>query len=309
LCAPYAECCTPIIRACQGIFAWYNIRTLRAWLVIGLLAVSLNQSVPKQADKPNPNQNDEKHASSQPPKPAPEGAIPLSRSSSPKKEESTNSEANKPTWCEKLLSPVLANWLLLVVAVWGILVARGTLRVIARQAVSMRRQTKILRNSVNAQIASQRAWVMVDLEKVPGVGAILTEGSSRERGGEIHYQTCARFSCICSNQGKTPAKIIEKRMCLLVVTPSNPLPKIPNFDNAVQDPVPHYLRPEGPFKKEFLVCGDGKDVMGHMIVVYGVVKYRHLFSENAVQTTFGYRVTVDDKFERLTDYHTYNENI
>ena len=40
----------------------------------------------------------------------------------------------------------------------------------------------------------------------------------------------------------------------------------------------------------------------------GVVKYRHLFSGNEVQTTFGYKVTKDYNFERLTEYPKYNEN-
>jgi hypothetical protein len=45
-----------------------------------------------------------------------------------------------------------------------------------------------------------------------------------------------------------------------------------------------------------------------MMIVYGVVRYRHMFSEVEVQTTFGYRITPGDNLVRLRDKPKYNEN-
>jgi hypothetical protein len=48
--------------------------------------------------------------------------------------------------------------------------------------------------------------------------------------------------------------------------------------------------------------------MGTMIVVYGIVKYTHMFSDQEVYSTFGYRITVNGELEHLTGYPKYNEN-
>jgi len=166
--------------------------------------------------------------------------------------------------------------------------------------------------SADAAIASERAWVMVDLDKVPGVGGSLMYGTTSDAGGKHHYAS-VRVRCICSNQGKTPAKIIEKRAALILVTPENPLPLIPNLDIEIEDPVPHYLQSGGEHKSdwtpstEMSISEDGDDTV-RFFVVYGIVKYRHLFSEQIVHTTFGYRIRVGDVHVRLIDHLKYNEN-
>lgn len=210
------------------------------------------------------------------------------------------------SWCERLLAPVITNWPLLLVAIWGIWVTQRTLKVIARQAVSMRRQTTILRRSLEATIASERAGVMVDIEPVPGVGFV-SDGSSRDASGTRRYCTNAFIRCICSNQGKTPAKIIEKRCRLLVLPPNTSLPRDPNLDIEIVDPVPHYLHSNEPTKHDWAITGDG-EWGDSTVIIYGVVKYRHLFSEHEVQTTFGYKVAVAGVLERLILYPEYNKN-
>ncbi len=62
-------------------------------------------------------------------------------------------------WHEAIAPQSWSNWALVLVGVGGIWAALRTLRAIRRQARSMRRQTTILRNNVNALIASERAWV------------------------------------------------------------------------------------------------------------------------------------------------------
>lgn len=152
---------------------------MKAWLIVGLLAVGLLQSLPKQADKPNANQDTGKQTPNQTPEPITKNNPPIvgPGPSSQLAQNSANAEAKQASWFEKFLTPIVSNWPLIAVAIGGILVARSTLKTIARQALSMRRQTTHLRNSViqgrkaadaallNAQavINSERAWVEIEL--------------------------------------------------------------------------------------------------------------------------------------------------
>jgi len=225
--------------------------------------------------------------------------------------------------------------ILVVVGIVGVCAAFRTLRAIerqarimrrqtgqiARQALSMRRQTTILRktaaanklsadaakSSADTLIASERAWVMVDLEKVPGAG--IYEGAHSDALGGVVPDLTVSVRCVCSNHGKTPAHIIEKRCCLVVATPDDPLLQTPNLDIEIRDPVPHYLGSDGSVSKhDWAVTGAGTEFPGEMVTIYGVVRYRHLFSEKEVHTTFGYRLTPDRQLERLIAYPKYNEN-
>jgi len=184
---------------------------------------------------------------------------------------------------------------LVVVGAWGIVVATRTLK-------TMKLQTDVLANS-------ERAWVMVDLEKVPGMGGV-QEGTSYEPGsGQFSSHINAYVRCICSNHGQTPARIIEKRCCLKVFDSEDEVPRTPDLDIDVKDPVPHYLGVgKEPSKHDWWVTGEGMEFPGHAVIIYGVVKYQHLFSEQVVQTTFGYRITDDHRLERLTNRPKYNAN-
>jgi hypothetical protein len=88
---------------------------MKGWLIVGLLAASLDQSVPKQADQ--------------------------------------------PTWYEEIFEPVRANWPLVAVAIWGIVVARSTLLAIRWQAEETAKATKSMRDSINLQEAQMKQWV------------------------------------------------------------------------------------------------------------------------------------------------------
>jgi hypothetical protein len=95
---------------------------------------------------------------------------------------------------ERLLRPVLSNWPLIAVAVWGIYVANKTLRAIARQADIMEAQTRDTAKSADAAllnaktaINAERAWVFSTMEKL---------------GDEM-------FVLRITNHGKTPAEVIN----------------------------------------------------------------------------------------------------
>jgi hypothetical protein len=126
--------------------------------------------------------------------------------------------------------------------------------------------------------------------------------------GDGSHHTGAFIRCICSNQGKTPAKIIEKRICLFVTGIDKPLPKEPNLDIKIVDAEPYYLRSGDESTHDWTIVGDGQRAIGNVTVLYGVVKYRHLFSDVEVQTAFGYRIDNSGGLERLSGYAEYNRN-
>jgi hypothetical protein len=212
---------------------------MKVYLVLALLVAGFFQAVPKQADKPQLNHSDGKHPPDQPPKPAAEGAGLVNASppgpSSEKKDDSANNKVKEPSWYQKITLPVLSNWPLIAVAIWGILVARSTLKVVERQAVSMRRQTTHLKNSViqsrdaaqaarksaDALISSERAWVIAEIEWQQG--AHIFEGSGTD--GE---STGIYVDFICVNQGRSFAQVVEKGYVFKIV---DVLPAEPDFSD------------------------------------------------------------------------------
>jgi len=125
---------------------------------------------------------------------------------------------------------------------------------------------------------------MVDLEKSSRQGFII-EGSSN---GKQHVSVTVKF--ICNNQGKTPAKILEKRVCLWLLRLEHALPETPDFEIDSGDPTPHFLGAADKFEREWTAQTEGVPSRDSTMVIYGFVKYQHLFSEHEVRTTFGYQI-------------------
>ncbi len=142
---------------------------------------------------------------------------------------------------------------------------------------------------------------MLDIERAPGEGFIM------ETKGAGGHGTGAHIRLTCSNQGKTPARIIEIRARLLAGI--RPLPPEPDLNIEILEAGPFYLQPGMPFVKDTLIYGEGGAGIGEMVVIYGVVRYTHLFSAQEVHTTFGYRV-IHRELRRLEgeQYRKYNEN-
>lgn len=191
---------------------------------------------------------------------------------------------------------------LTLVGIVGIIAAFGTLKVI-------RKQTSAIERQADAMINAERAWVMVDLEKVPGVGQI-GDLMSMDKGEPRRHFRWFRVRCVCSNQGQTAARIIEKRCAALAVRGDHELPESPNLDIEIKDPVPHYLKANGdPWHGDWTISvevADSEDVQ--LFIIYGVVRYRHLFSDEITQTTFGYSLGVRQELRRLIGHQKYNEN-
>jgi hypothetical protein len=72
-----------------------------------------------------------------------------------------------------------------------------------------------------------------------------------------------------------------------VTTPSKPLPEEPNLDIEIFDNEPHYLQSGQPSNKDASVYAEGEWAVGNMVVVCGVVKYLHLFSDTKYRPRSG----------------------
>lgn len=103
-------------------------------------------------------------------------------------------------WCEKLLSPLVTNWPLVAVAIWGVLVARGTLKILVRQ-------TAHLQESVGAVIAENRPWLLIPSgqagNKIQDPFLVPVEENMGERMAHCIFFT--------KNFGKTPGRIFASK--------------------------------------------------------------------------------------------------
>lgn len=179
-----------------------------------------------------------------------------------------------------------------------------TLFFIGWQTLETKRAARAALRNSEAFINVERAWIMVQLDPVPGQGGPF--------GGEeiirdiITHKTGMIIRLICKNEGGTPAWITEKRACVDVV---GSLPVTPNWDAVPviqSEPEPLSVGEASAPKDEALVCNKARD-SEKMIVVYGLVKYRDVFSPGRT-TSFAYKIRVDGKFERLSGYPEYNMN-
>jgi len=93
--------------------------------------------------------------------------------------------------------------------------------------------------SADALIASERAWVMVDIERASSL--FIADQTSQVKDVVTH-STTANVKFICSNQGKTPAKIVEQRIRVFVTNMSKQLPQKPDLDIPDVNSEPFYLR-------------------------------------------------------------------
>jgi hypothetical protein len=163
-----------------------------------------------------------------------------------------------------------------------------------------------IREQTGALINSERAWIMVDVDRVPGVGG-LTDLQGIEMGvGPVRSEgTGFRARIVCRNDGKTPAWITEKRAGLDIL---DSIPESPDWSRTTQiqvAPEPISVGQTSEPHDETLFSKRGR-ALGKITILYGIVKYRDPFGTNR-STSFGYRVQDDGSLERLPN-SKYNEN-
>jgi len=135
----------------------YSIETVKSVLApVFFLVIAVSHAFPEQANKPKPNHSDAKNVVGQTQKPITK--TPAVQPTPTPKQSSADSETKQSGWCERLLAPLLApvisNWPLLAVAIWGILVAKSTFKAINRQA-------DLAAAQIGHLINSERAWIQV----------------------------------------------------------------------------------------------------------------------------------------------------
>ena len=208
--------------------------------------------------------------------------------------------------------PAKDHWDILSICLNIIVVAVGvfTFGVVLYQAKQTKLSTdaaketaEAARLNADAFINSERSWIMVELEPMPGYG-------ERIHRGWTTAATHVPVRVACRNEGRSPAWITEKRACLKIVDSIPPEPNLESIADVDPDLDAVAVGKSARAWDVTLSCEGRAGVEDHvtMLLIYGVVKYRDAFSRKH-STTFGYVLGVNDRLKRITDYPKYNENL
>jgi hypothetical protein len=172
-----------------------------------------------------------------------------------------------------------------------------TLRTFNRQTDELKISSAATKASADALINSERAIIAVDLKLQPS--PIVADPIS----------TNVPVYCFCENYGRTIATITEIRFGSAVVDSIDGLSKEPNLTEtrAISGP-PRIIAPEkSPSRFDYEVVGPARRSF-QTFVIYGVVKYRHRFAVDEVQTGFGFSLGPSNSLERLNSHPQYNSD-
>ncbi len=177
--------------------------------------------------------------------------------------------------------------------IWGVAGAFIGLGIIIWQTAIARTTANAAKESADATIVGQRAWIMAevepDSEKWSDRRLHVLQGS-----GTSGDSTAIYALVVCTNLGKSPAWIDEIRAKFEI---AKTLPVIPNFEAAEHietGTIPLGMAEGGaiPYiqKLPWTAIAVGHQELGKMNVIYGFVRYRDIFQKSHL-TTFGYRIT------------------
>jgi hypothetical protein len=255
-------------------------------LIIGLLAVGLNQSVPKQTDKPHTNQGTGKQIPKQTAMPATQtDNASFVRPSSSEEQNRPNEQAKEATWCEKILSPVVSNWPLIAVAIWGILVASRTLRVLAEQNKETARAARASETQATALTNSERAWLVVEIGPLPEI--VPNPNQVEILWLEPHIK----------NYGKTTATVERISIRQHQIPIKDTLPPEPEY---LEETAVNFVLPPQVWARPWQLGIPTSDFYAikqqtTSLYFYGFVDYRDLGKERR-QTRFCFRYVVQSGF-------------
>jgi hypothetical protein len=268
-------------------------------LAILVLAIVLQISPPAhggQQQKPPDKKTDIAKPS---PSPAP---VPIVENQKNPSKESNTPAAEPQKIPEKSFWGDLPTWMLVFVGGIAAWIAVCTLRDIRKQTENAKTTADAAQKSAeaalkNAQavIDAERAWVMVDLEEVPGFPIVETW----QDGETVHRD--ARFRLRYVNEGKTIAWIDEIWACFRIREHLHPNPDFNELEMLTLDR--EWLGRKGNGYRDSTLLTESMEPS----VIWGFVKYRDAFGEH--KTVFGFHIQPDGKFQRLrTQHHRYNEN-
>ncbi|MBZ5508632.1 MAG: hypothetical protein LAO78_24495 [Acidobacteriia bacterium] len=134
------------------------------------------------------------------------------------------------------------------------------------------------------------ARIVVTVEWLPGGGRFYGSGTNG-------LTTGLPIAVKCKNEGKSIGWIREIRLTAEIF--HNAIPPNPSFEIDILYHGIQAIAPNDHFKKDESITLFGQDGVGQWIVIWGLVKYSDIFSDNR-ETTFGYLITLDGKLERIS---------
>jgi hypothetical protein len=207
-------------------------------------------------------------------------------------------ELEIPPWWDVAWS----TWALVFIGGLAAWIALRTLRDIKKQTINTTKAADAALLNAQAIISSERAWIMVELEWVPACPRI-THGASAQVGVGIRAYTSAGIRFKYTNEGKTIAWIEEKLACFQIL---KELPKKPNLSVLeIIEAEPEWVGSKREGHLDRTLEAEGQEGMEDISVVWGVIRYRDAFGNH--ETTFGFHVLPDCRFERLTGLPEYNK--
>lgn len=223
--------------------------------------------------------------------------------------------SEKPPWWDA----AWATWALVIVGLGGTIAAIWTLLTIRRQTTAIERQVREMQStsiqtdrlieeaakqsiaakkSAEALINTERAWIMVELDWVPGYPKVILGDST-----DIGPHTSAAIRFMYTNEGKTIAWIDEKLACFQI---AKELPERPDFGVLeMLDCEPEWVGVNDGGRLDKTLEAAGREGMGDISVIRGVIRYRDAFNARH-ETVFGFRIRPDNRFERLAGLSEYN---
>lgn len=127
------------------------------------------------------------------------------------------------SWCERLFSALVSSWPLIVITVWGIIVAIKTLNAIARQADTMEQQAKVTETAASAALLSARALINTERPWL-----VVTWASDKEIDGLFRFG--------CRNHGHTPGKVLSVSAAVCFVKRPSELEIPPDYSSPAAPP-------------------------------------------------------------------------
>jgi hypothetical protein len=211
----YGYYCTPIIRACQGIFLWYSIGMARLIVVLLLLTlIGANQAPPTG----NENEKTEdaranKGSAWQKPNEAPPTVVQkqtIHSELSEQKGQDQTAYTAKPShdWIDRLNAfSTVAIAFFTAFLFWGVI-----------RQISTSRDT-------------ERAWISISpMEAAPILGFIPKPGDPLNEPGRDKTNS---FACSIKNTGNTPARLVESALKYRKIDSLKNVPDEPDYSEAL----------------------------------------------------------------------------
>jgi hypothetical protein len=239
------------------------------------VVIQLQHAVPKKTYQVKANQDGTSNGV-KPSVPESKGAV---AGPSPHKEQNgAKDEANKANWVESIRAPVLNNWAVLAVTMWGIII-------LIKQTRATRKAAEAAEKSAEFIVNAEKAWILVTCTPFLPVG---TEPGDLEPGGKPR---AIRIPLKVMNYGKSPGWITSMAYEMTVVSAESDLPQEPKYAERQLAGDERILAPDSVIRIEDLIALRDEFVSVNAkekgMYVYGRIIYRDIFRQER-ETRFCY---------------------